>query len=102
KKVAQIRSDKRNPDGDEAALERNAFGDQINGKPVGDEEIHRIGKRAANDGAPGLRQLQQVAPARGPSSGGSVFAPVRKNHVAFPLTYPRMFFGAVVQATPDD
>ena len=52
--VARIGREERHPEREQALLELEAARHEINGKPVGDEEPHRIRQRLANDDAPRL------------------------------------------------
>src|SRR5204863_8063002 len=53
-KIPQVCGKKRNPHGHQAALERNAFRNQVDRKPVSDEEPNGIGKAFGDDGSPSL------------------------------------------------
>ena len=65
KKVTQVGRQEWNPETQRASLQREPFGNQINGEPVRDEEPDRIGQRLAQDDAPGLFQAEQLARAGG-------------------------------------
>src|SRR5713101_4085424 len=83
KEISQIRRDKWDPNGEQAISQINAFGNQVNGKPVGDKEPHRIGERFRNDDSPGLPKRQQVAQLQSRVTGQFGVSPVRREHLAF-------------------
>ena len=102
-KIAEVGGEKRNPDGDEAALEGNAFGNEVDGKPVGDEEPDGIGERFRNDGAPGLREPEEIPPARERfGDGGFGGRLVVEEHLEFGGADARVILRQVIEAAPGD
>src|SRR5262245_27769603 len=100
--ISEIRPDERNPYADKAALQCDALGDEIDRKPVADEEPDRIGQRSGGDHAPRLRQFQQVEPARARSAFlGLGFAFVLQDHLALFIAHARMSFGRMIQPPPE-
>src|SRR5262249_52335987 len=59
--VPQVRCKKRQPETGKALFELEAARDQINCKPVGDEEPNGIREALGDDVAPRLRQAQEHA-----------------------------------------
>jgi hypothetical protein len=74
--VAGIGGEKGNPDGEEAAAEVDALGDQVDGEPVGNEIPDRVGEGLGGDDGPGLAELEEAEPGRlfGVLEGESVVA----------------------------
>jgi hypothetical protein len=89
-KIGQIGGHERNPDGDQAASESNSFGDEIDRKPIGDEKKDRVGEGSGNDGSPGLRELQKIAPARGVFFGRFVLFAIGQDHLPLGETDAKM------------
>src|SRR5439155_18961524 len=102
KKIAQVRSEKGNPDSQKAALERNPFRDQVNGKPIGDEKPNGIGKAFRNDRSPSLGQLQKVAPTQPRLSRRLRLQSLRKNHVSLGIANARVILRKVIHPAPRD
>src|SRR5882672_7622336 len=100
--IAQVRGKKGNPHCHQAALERNAFCDQVDGKPVRDKEPHGIGKALGDDRSPSLGQLQKVAPSQPRFSIGLSFLGLGKNHPALGAADARMILRQVIHFSPDD
>src|SRR5713226_4559433 len=101
-KIAQIRGDERNPHRDQPALQRDAFGHQINREPIRDKEKDRIGEGSRNNRAPGLRKLQQIAPSRPRASFISAVLRIRENHLPLGFADPRVLPRRVIEAAPSD
>src|SRR5262249_17515565 len=100
--ISQIGRDKRNPDGKKAALKLDAFGDQIDREPIGDEEPDRISQCFGGNRAPRLRQFQQVMPARArPALLRVRFALVLQDHLALFIAHARMPFGRMIEPPPE-
>src|SRR6266404_9731728 len=100
--IAQIRSEKGNPHGEQAAFKRNAFCDEVDGKPVRDEKPNGIGKALGDDRSPGLRKLQEIEPSQPRLTGDLRFLGLGKNHLALGVTDARMILRQVVHPAPDD
>ena len=63
KKIAEVSGNEGNPDGNESVAQRNTFGDEVDGEPIGDKKENGIGKGPGNNDAPGLREFEKIAPA---------------------------------------
>jgi len=100
--IAQVRGKKWNPHCHQAALERNTFCEQVDGKPVRDEEPNGIGKALGDDRSPSLGQLQKVAPSQPRFSIGLSFLGLGKNHPALGVADARMILRQVIHFSPDD
>src|SRR3712207_2122718 len=96
--VAEVGGDERDPEGEEPLLQPDALGDEVDGEPVGDEEPDRVGQSPRRDGAPRLRQTEELAPARPRAPGplGLVLLLVAQDHLALLGRDARVLLGAVV------
>src|SRR5207245_1855923 len=102
KKIAYVCGKERDPHRNQPALERNTLGNQIDGKPVGDEEPNGIGEALRNNRSPGLRKLQEVAPSRQRSSARFSLWFFGENHLAFRVADARMLVRQVIKSPPGD
>src|SRR4029077_6657980 len=100
KKIAQIGSEKWDPDGNQTAFQRDSLGDEIDGDPIGDEKKNWIGKSTSDDGSPGLRQFQEIAPARPNPVRKLLLGRVGEDHFALCILVEGMFLRAVVELRP--
>src|SRR6202035_4843451 len=94
----------RYPRSEESGSHFNSLRGKIDGEPLRDEKENRIGKTSRDDRPPGLRQFQQVAPAR---TGRALLPCIRitlvgHDHAEFGLADERVAFWRMIKPSPDD
>src|SRR5258708_25587307 len=85
----------------QAASKRDAFANQVDREPVGNEEPDGVGKALGDNDSPSLRKLQEIAPSRQGLSNGFGLRAAGEDHLALGFAEARMVLRQEIHFAPD-